>query len=589
MRRICHKLTFLSVCLAGLSAAVGAEGPKTAVTSSYIAPISIGLYRFWQPDGVMRELDVVSSSKLKGAFGWSGKIEGDKITLQSGSDIEPGGQGTYVFERGRLASFSGKRHTLRFNWRGKAILGSMQSLWPQEAEDTRDFWKDVGPWRKSKRLKLWFNNPNRAGTLFAELGIVLLALLAVRRRAVRIVCGLGLVATAALIYLSGSRGAFVAFLVAAAALGSCGIWTFIRERRRFAVWIGVAFLSVALAFVGSMQAGLWGRRARGDTLRTDILAAVPQMMCDAPQGWGFIGAGKAYRDWYQRLDDPWVTWSLVSDHLTTLVNAGWPVRFAYVFGWLALVALLGLSARKMRSARVALAIWLVMGVSSAFNRIYLGAVSLWLLPLAALAWWAWCLPRKRPGARTWLALGGAAVVSGVLLGLCALLTDGSGRDVRVRADGKRVLVNSRRPSVWVVDDGWVLGGGLVGKELHAAYAADRARSGIGYVSSVFDLPSAGIGRLVLAGKAGWEFLLGLSEGKFPGDFDVPAEIVFLSPPFPPSAIPELLLKNANVRLVIGEFATVFFPEYRTPPPWVTIVSGCELYLPDWIDRCLIGL
>lgn len=584
-----RKLLSLAACLAGVVSAVGGEVRQTAVTSSYIAPLSVGLYRFWQPDGVMRELDVTSSSKLKGAFGWSGKIEGDRITLQSGSDIEPGGQGTYVFDRGRLASFTGKRHTLQFNWRGKAILGSMQSLWPQEAEDARDFWKDVGPWRKSKRLKLWFNNPNRAGTLFAELGIVLLALLAVRRRVVRIVCGLGLVATAVLMHLTDSRGAVVAFFVAAAVLGLFGLGRFIRERRRFLVWaLPVGVLAAVLLFLG-LHAWFTAKRAGGNALRTDIVAAVPQMMCDAPQGWGFIGAGKAYRDWYQRLDDPWVTWSLVSDHLTTLVNAGWLVRFAYVFGWLALVALLGLSARRMRSARVALAIWLVMGVSSCFNRIYLGAVSLWLLPLAALGWWAWCLPRKRPGARTWLALGGAAAVSGALLGLCVLLADGSGRDVRVRADGKRILVNSHRPSVWVVDDGWVLGGGLVGKELHAAYAANRALPGIGYATSVFDLPVSGVRRLVLAGKAGWEFLLGLSEGKFPADFDVPAEIVFLSPPFPPSAIPELLLKNANVRLVIGEFATAFYPEYRTPPSWVTIVSGCELYLSDWIDRCLIGL
>lgn len=467
------------------------------------------------------------------------------------------------------------------------MADTVLNLWPGDAEDSRDFWKDVGPWRKSSRLKLWFNNPNRAGTLFAELGVVLLALLAIRRRSVRVICGLGLAASVVLIYLSGSRGAFAAFLIAAAALGLYGFGKFLRERRRFAVWAGVAFLAVALAFVASLQTGFWGRRARGDTLRTDILGTVPQMMCDAPGGWGFVGAGQAYCDWYQRLDDEWVTWSLVSDHLTTLVNAGWSLRFAYVFGWLALLALLAMSARKERSARVALAIWLVMAVSSSFNRIYLGTVSLWILPVVSLAWWGWRLPRKRPDRRMWFVVSGAAVVSGVLLGLCALLADGNGRDVRVRADGRRILVKSSHPSVWVVDDGWVLGGGLVGKELHAAFAMDRALSGIGYVSSVSDLPASGVRRLVLAGKSGYEFLMGLSEGRFPADFQVPSEIIFLSPPFPPSTVPDLLLRNAKVRIVIGEFAAMYFEEYRKPPEWVEVVRGAELYISDWTSRFLV--
>ncbi len=63
---------------------------------------------------------------------------------------------------------------------------------------------------------------------------------------------------------------------------------------------------------------------------------------------------------------------------------------------------------------------------------------------------------------------------------------------------------------------------------------------------------------------------------------MPKAIVFPSPPLPPQAVPELLLKSVKVRLVIGEFAAAFFEEYRNPPPWVKVVPGAELYVPNWM-------
>jgi len=599
-RRRRGELLILAAFLVGVVAAFGEVEGRAPVTSSYIAPVSAVLYRFWQPDGVVRELDLSGPDTLQGGFGWKGVIKGDRITLWSGSDVSREWQGTYVFRRGRLVAFSGRNRYLQFDWKGSPLAGTMAGLWPNAVEDTRDFWKDVGPWRKSRRLKFWFQNPNRVGTLFAEVGVALLALLAFllrRGRSPRMgartwigggACVLGLAASVAMMYLSGSRSAFVAFLLAAAAFGFFGAGGRFAGRRRAVVFGGLAVLLAAALFAVGLQFGFWEKRARGNALRKDILRALPQMMCDAPGGWGFVGAGRAYRDWYQRLDDKWVTFSLVSDHLTTLVDAGWPGRFAYVFGWLALLALLALAARNHPSARLAFALWLVMGVSSSSNRIYLDAASLWIAPGLTLAWAVARLPRRRPDRRVWLVLAGAAVVSASALGFCALAADGKGFDVRVRTDGKRILVKSAKPSVWIVDDGCVLGGGLVGKELHAAYAADRGLSGVGYVSSVFGLPPSGVRRLILAGMSGYEFLTGLSEGRFPADFQVPSEIVFVSPPFPPSVVPELLLKNAKVRLLIGEFAAAYDDEYRSPPPWVTVVPGCELYVSDWIVRCLVG-
>ena len=100
--------------------------------------------------------------------------------------------------------------------------------------------------------------------------------------------------------------------------------------------------------------------------------------------------------------------------------------------------------------------------------------------------------------------------------------------------------------------------------------------------SVENLPKK-VRRLVLAGSAGDEWLRRMSEGGVEAQRSIPEEVVFITPPFPPSALPEPFLKSCKVRLVIGEFVARYSAdEYGNPPPWVTVVPGMELYIDGWM-------
>ena len=69
--------------------------------------------------------------------------------------------------------------------------------------------------------------------------------------------------------------------------------------------------------------------------------------------------------------------------------------------------------------------------------------------------------------------------------------------------------------------------------------------------------------------------------------NLPAEVTFISPPFPPSAVPAGLLSSCRVRLVVGEFAARYDAEYADAPEWVTIVPAMELYIYGWM-RYVVG-
>ena len=62
--------------------------------------------------------------------------------------------------------------------------------------------------------------------------------------------------------------------------------------------------------------------------------------------------------------------------------------------------------------------------------------------------------------------------------------------------------------------------------------------------------------------------------------------MFISPPFPPSALPEGFLKSCKVSIVIGEFTARYEPEYENPPPWVKVVPAMELYINGWMQYAL---
>jgi len=564
-----------------------------AAAAAYLAPVSSTTVRMVQPDGLAREFDrdPLDPDRLVGAYGWLGEETADGVVFTTGRDV-PKGAAKLVFEDGRLRRFERKGRTWSFPAQAMPIReGSVRDLWPT-AKSRRQAMKDHDAWRNTGRLRLWFVNPNRAGLLFAELGLLALALLALRRRWANVV---GLIASAVCFYMivrTGSRGGIVAFLAGASVLAAFRARRFFaRVDRRTWMLAGIVALCGVFIFLSGaprVTRHLLSPKEGSNRIRLQILRAVPRMMVDAPDGWGWYsrgmvtGAGKAYVDWYQPMKTLELMSTLVSDHLTQLVNRGWFGRFGYLAAWLSLLAVLVVGAIRGMSP-LPLTLWTAFLIATGLNRV-MEAVSLWVIPvavtLAALpGFW-----RTRNAKWLVCALAAALATAGLTLGW--FWTAGSRqpmgkRDVPVRTEQNRIFVKDTvQPKRWIVDDGAVLGGGLAANEMRYHYQKNRQAPGVGYALSVFDLPKD-VHQVVLAGMSGWDFLMGLNDGKFPADFNVPEEILFISPPFPPEAVPELLRANARVKIVIGEFAAAYFKSYINPPDWVTVVPGAELYIPGW--------
>ena len=553
----------------------------------YIAPCSALMYRMMQPDGLVREFarGRKDPQALIGAEGWTGRVDGDAVEVFAGPDAGDCAGAKLSFRNGRLAgaSFGGRSRAFEISAVKPPAVG-VGALWPSAQEDGGGGGYDFDIWRGKGRLRLWFVNPNRAGAFFAELMVLFIALSYLAgpgRRGLAVVGCIGAFASFGCVLLTGSRSSFVAALSALAVLALFWLRRRITPRRALLALVGLV-VCAGMVYASPKSGRLTTRlfaMDRANKVRLRNLAAAPRMIRDAPGGWGFIGAGKAYRNWYLSFNSRSVPVTLVSDHLTRVVELGNPMRVAYLAFWLGILGTMTLAAFRGRSA-IPLALWIVLAVSGVFNRT-LGACSLWAAPVTAVL----CMCRK-PTGRGLVQIGSVVVASLAIAAALLAFALASGKTpdgaLRVKADGRRVLLNGDAPDCWIVDDGWVFGGGIASMEMRARFVEGQDGFPVGYVRSSLDLPKRGVRRLVLGGKAGLEFLMALSDGKFPDDFQVPPEIVFVSPCFPPSVIPEIMLRNSAVRLFIGEFAAAQSPEYENPPSWVTVVEGAELYIPNWL-------
>ena len=192
--------------------------------------------------------------------------------------------------------------------------------------------------------------------------------------------------------------------------------------------------------------------------------------------------------------------------------------------------------------------------------------------------WVWA-----PGHVVWGVAGGAVLSVAVIVGLILWAGDEPGYGPRVRCEDRgRILVGGAHPARWVVDDLQMLGHVMTGRDMRDWYVKHPGAPAVGYLNSVWRIPTDGrVHRLTLAGEAGKDYLKWLKKKGYPEK--MPQSVVFLSPPFPPSEIPEELRRRADVSVVIGEFAARYSREYLTPRPDVTIVRNVEIYLPNWMN------
>ena len=589
-------LIMLLLSSAAAFAAADAPSADELVGIAYFAPICPFYYRMMGPDGELREFQLLDGTNFKSPRGWSAEVVKDRIVVKGPKKRR------YTFLNGRLTEYRNGAVRKAITYPVEpAYAGKPAPLWAIEDPGALDQEKvqrrmdrAVDIWSMTGRLSLWFKSPNVAAALLATVALVGMSL-SLGGGWVRLVSGLVvLLASLAGLVQTSSRGGMLAFLAGAGVLAFFA-WRNRAHRpfwwRRLAVLV-LCLASAAIFAVATQGSGRFTRgfmktiRGHGEGRdRSAIYCAGARMMADAPDGWGKRQAGPAYSHWYQAMGGDTWQMTLVSDQLTHLVERGWAGRWAWIFGWTAVLLLLWKFALRGFEAW-GVAVWITLLIASAFN-VMLYRFELWILPVAAIAplavrfvrgeWRAW------RGYLAWLGL--ALIVSMVLTGmLYAVCINVRPTKPAILHDGDRVLVGSGSPHVWIVDDGEVLGG-LYAQNLLRRHYFGTDRAAVTPPCSVFCRRLAAVpgkvDRLVLAGRQGECYLDLLRRGQAPQA----REVVFLSPTFGPSAVPAELFARSMVAMLLGEFAARYVDVYGEGPhpKWVTLVKGAELFIPNWTD------
>ncbi len=278
--------------------------------------------------------------------------------------------------------------------------------------------------------------------------------------------------------------------------------------------------------------------------RWELWKATPSMMSDAPRGWGVGESGKAYMRWYQPLQRREQYRTLVSSHLTWLVEVGWPLRFLYVFAWSA-VLLLCLPTKEAPWQAVPFGAWLAFGVAACFSSV---AESAWLwgvpgISLAVVLGHRW-RARQWPRLKAWaVPVGVAALTSAGFL----VASNGMGR---INGSKDRVVVGRRTPEVWVVVDERILGRHRFARSLREYLATCPNDQSIGIVESLAALPHDLSGTTVV--------VTGTPEGQIQARMrqlaSAASRLVLLSPGYEPEEAGLASGTRVPMEVIFGEFS-----------------------------------
>lgn len=557
--------------------------------NAYFAPEGPTLFKVVLPNGLHYNFsdDGNRPGHLMSSFGWEGVYDRNgNVTLNSVSGD------SLSFRHGRLVSetLGGKTTAYDYDMPRSAPTNTLTPLAffiYDEEKLAKDYIRreEAVKWVDTGRLAFPYVNPNFSGALYAQLSLLffVLALAAGRGVLFRAVGVVLAAATAGCVVWSGSRGAMLGLFVGAALTTGMAV-KYGKLSWRLVAGVGGAVVLAIVMLVLFGHANLmrgFGEEglAWSNALRVEMTKAAPRMMADAPGGWGSFGVGRGYSYWYQPLELILMSGTLINAHLTWLVKFGVLGRFLYLFS---LFALFALAVRLVVRERFILPLAVLSGfaVMASFNPVF-SEWGLWLLPGGVIM----CLLWRSRGMRlkTIVLFGGSCAIGAALAlyGLLAVGTSWQGYP-SIAYDGRRIKINGANPRIWIVDDDQgALGGALVGRDIREFYRMVPLAPSVGYVRSIDNLPEKGVDRLVLAGKAGNDWLLRLSEDEKMRSH-LPKSVLFVSPPFSPSEVPEGVLAMCHPTVLVGEFAAQYNEDYRTSRPWVKIVPAMEKYILRWM-------
>lgn len=488
-----------------------------------------------------------------------------------------------VFRQGRLTNF--KRADVHQLWaldrKSLSIRAPRKVL--QKLLKKRDVLVNSGKiwWKGTGRWRLWFDNPNEAGALFAVVFALFLGLFLAIRHRIRIVLLVGSLSSLFGLVKTGSRGSLLAALLAAI------LMTIIRYKgeifkRKKLVWIVAVISVLSLAGLLSFGAIRMPKMNKSTYYRLEGWISGPRLMALAPTGW-WRSTGYCYCDWLQdRKDDYMLRW-LVNSHLSVMAHVGWAWSFVYILVW---ISLLGLMLRQAwRTGKVAvLGVWTTLLVSMWFSTVGVSP-SFWIVPVLTLIPLLYTCFRKHDIKIRAFAyyLPISAFILAAFLTIGYLLEKHSDNPFFVRREMGKVAVGTGDRVLYVVEDGFALTGGYpgpLGKEIRDFVALEPSNRRVIMADKIKDLPRQ-MDRLVLAGERCAEYFQ-----RYKADANCPRakKIMLVSPSCAPAALPKNLMKECEVSWVTGELAAEILDGYEQAPAWVEKVPGCALYIPGWLKR-----
>jgi len=558
-----------------------------AVESTFV-PLNYEVTRLTQPDAQVRYFyrDREDPDVLLGEDPWLGYSRYGRTVIRTRDDFK-GGNTEFEFYNGTLRRMNfGPEQIVVKPVKHQSSETAIPALWKKRQPGMVDEVRGLDIWKDGGRLRIPFRgfaNPNKTAAVFMELAVAFLALslfLASRRRFVLAAITVPLLGLMAwLLFLTQSRGCLLGLVAGCSVLMVGYLRGFLTIRRLTCLALLVAALvGVVLVFASPRYSSEFFKQdARTD--RLTLWAAVPRMMADAPDGWGWGNAGRAYVDWYQSSDIMVAVAELQNSHFTWLVEMGDAGRVGYVFAWLFLMSVLAVIAVRDRRP-VPAALFAALGLAACFTH-ELEEPLLWMLPVGSL------LPLlvKRPAmGRRMLAIVAGVSLACAVGGIVAVhVLFAPPRGVAIHGARDHVILGGQDPKIWIVDDDVVLDGGFqiyTGKELRHFCQAQTNEVSIGFTRQLSALPEK-VETLVLAGMQCLEYLDAFDKGA--KGLCRPRRLVFLSPPFTWRRIGEDLRNQIEVKVILGRLAGRLSADYDLPPPWVKQIPGAELYIPNWLS------
>lgn len=413
------------------------------------------------------------------------------------------------------------------------------------------------------RLDFGFGNPNKTAVLLVQLALISLAFFKFGKFGKVCSILLSLFFSVCLVH-TFSRGGILALL-------GGFVVVFIYSARyvsKRAIILIVAFLALIAAY--GIYLGFGERFAnafdgdRSVSNRIEIWKHAPDMMVDAPGGWGLGKSGESYMRWYQDSEATEEYRTLVNSHLTWLVEFGWPMRVVYVFAWLFVFAV----CIPGKNSSIPLAVWLSFFIASMFSSVA-EEWTLWLIPLACLAYAGYGKYKagKLPHAKTLLVL---MFASAALMLMPFALRKGS----LVHFDGGSLTYGRGPIYAAVLIDNDVLGKTQYAKTLRQCYDSRFTGQSIMLFESdkTGGIPFA-IQLLVLTGKR-----------KMPADMIKnisPQHVAVVNPCYEP---PEYM-KDGKFSIVVGEFARKVNRKSWSELDNYTEVEGMGDFCPNLWNFC----